>query len=144
MRRTLQIALLVGMALLGTPALRPRAEAADQDRPTRALVRPALGPAQVTGCQVSRPGDYELRAGDLFEITYLYPVVPSAMPRRVGLAIPPGDQAAECPNGVLRLARRGLMGTDGYVALVQAKRSGTVRVSLKIDGQAYGYHLTVK
>jgi hypothetical protein len=105
-----------------------------------AMLRPALDDANVKGCKVSKPGEYSVTAGDWIELTYTYPVVPSAIPQKVTVSV---DQKNLEPLGTRRIATPGRVGTATIVCHFQSLLPGDETIRMTIDNNEYVYKIKV-
>jgi len=107
------------------------------------VIRPGKDKAQLEGCHVSKPGDYEATIGDLIELEYSYPVVPTAIPKKVDYKVTLIGAVAPSPLGVRKMLTPQLIGAHTLVFFFEAKKTGEDTVTLEIDGKGYPYKFKV-
>lgn len=107
------------------------------------VIRPAKDKAQVDGCQVSKPGDYTATIGDLIELEYSYPVVPTAIPKKVDFKLTLIGAVANSPLGVRNVSTPKLLGAHTIAFYFEAKKTGEDTITLEIDGKGYPYNFKV-
>jgi hypothetical protein len=106
-------------------------------------VRPIQVKAKVEGCQIAKPGDYEVKVGDLIELNYTYPVVPAAMPNKVFYKQTIIGAIAISPLGFRRVIVPEMIGTVTIAFYFEAKKEGEETVALIIDDAEYVYKFKV-
>jgi hypothetical protein len=107
------------------------------------VIRPGKDKAQLEGCHVSKPGDYEATIGDLIELEYSYPVVPAAIPKKVDYKVTLIGAVAPSPLGIRKVLTPQLLGAHTLVFFFEAKKTGEDTVTLEIDGKGYPYKFKV-
>ncbi|MBL8794532.1 MAG: hypothetical protein JNM56_11555 [Planctomycetia bacterium] len=107
------------------------------------VIRPARDKAQVDGCHVSKPGDYQATVGDLIELEYSYPVVPTAMPKKVDFKVTLIGAVAPSPLGIRKVVTPQLIGAHTLVFFFEAKKAGEDTVTVEVDGKGYPYKFKV-
>jgi hypothetical protein len=112
------------------------------DKPKGNVIRPRKVDAEVKGCQVSAPGEYRATAGDVIEIEYAFPIVPTCIPREVDRET---DRGAIYPSklGIRNLIVPGLIGTGTYLFYFEARDAGTGTAIVVIDDVKYEYKFEV-
>ena len=121
---------------------RPARNVAPADPRRGNVIRPKKVDAKVMGCQVSGPDKYRATVGDLIELEYTFPVIPSALPKKVGQE---ADKGALYPStlGIRHLIVPNIVGTGTYLFYFEAKHEGTGTVLVVIDDVKYEYSFTV-
>ena len=106
------------------------------------VIRPKKVDAKVKGCQVSGPGEYRATAGDLIELEYTFPIVPSCIPKEVGRET---DRGAIYPSklGIRNLIVPRMIGTGTYLFYFDARHAGSGTAIVVIDGVKYEYKFDV-
>lgn len=116
--------------------------AARAEEPCCNVIRPQKVDAEVKGCQVSEPGDYEATAGDLIELEYTFPIVPTTIPKTVARET---DRGAMFPSklGIRNLIVPRLVGTGTYLFYFEARFKGAGTATVVVDGVKYNYRFEV-
>jgi hypothetical protein len=112
------------------------------------LVRPGLDKAKVKGCEIAQPGDYRVEVGDVIELDYAFPVVPTAAPDKVGSRVTSNGVIEKSSLGIRSIseetARNGpVVGESKLAFFFEAKKAGEETVTLTIDGSSYEYRFKV-
>lgn len=112
------------------------------DDPRGNVIRPKMVDAAVRGCRISEPGEYRATAGDVIELEYTFPIVPTAIPKDVSRQ---WDQGAIGPSklGIRSLIVPKTVGTGTYVFCFEARQEGSGRAVVVIDGEKYEYRFEV-
>ena len=105
------------------------------------MLRPALEDANVKGCKVSRPGEYSVAVGDWVELSYVYPVVPSAIPKKIEATI---DNKNIGTLGKRRVSTPGVVGSATVAFHFEALAVGAGTITLVVDDNVYVYKVTVR
>lgn len=115
---------------------------AQADEPSGNVIRPKEVDAKVPGCSISEPGDYQATAGDLIEIEYRFPIVPTATPQSVDRK---WDRGAIYPSrlGIRQLIVPNMVGAGTYLFYFKAKHAGSGTAIVIIDGERYEYRFQV-
>lgn len=106
-------------------------------------VRPVLDNAQVAGCKIAKPGDYDVKVGYLIELDYTYPVTPAAIPKKVEFKQTLAGAIAPSPLGIRAIETPKLVGVGTIGFYFEAKKEGEDTVTLIIDGKEYAYKFKV-
>jgi hypothetical protein len=106
-------------------------------------VRPAQEKAKVEGCKVAKPGDYEIAVGDLIELDYTYPIVPTALPNKAEFTITLIGAVVGSPIGTRLVTTPKMVGASTIAFYFDAKKEGEDTVTLKIDTATYVYNFKV-
>ena len=112
------------------------------DEPKGNVIRPKKVDAKVKGCQVSEPGKYRATAGDLIELEYTFPIVPSAIPMKVDLETDKGAIYSS-KLGIRNLIVPNMVGTGTYLFYFEAKHKGKGTAFVLIDDVKYEYGFEV-
>jgi hypothetical protein len=107
------------------------------------IVRPHQVEAKVKGCKVAKPGEYTATKGDLIELEYSYPVVPTATPKKVAYKVTLTGAVRPSPLGI-RQVQSGLIGSHTLVFAFEAHQAGMDTVTLQIDDDAYDFKFKVE
>lgn len=107
------------------------------------VLRPEKVDAKVTGCKVSQPGDYKVAMGDIIELEYSYPVVPDAIPQKVGIHVTSQGAVVLSPLGTRFAVTPQLLGASTIVSFLEARKAGEETVTLTIDNADYQYKILV-
>lgn len=115
---------------------------AQADEPRGNVIRPKDVDAKVPGCSISEPGDYQATAGDLIEIEYRFPIVPTATPQSVDRK---WDKGAIYPSnlGIRQLIVPNMVGAGTYLFYFEAKHAGSGTAIVIVDGEQYEYRFQV-
>lgn len=106
------------------------------------VIRPQKVNARVKGCDISAPGKYHARVGDLIELEYSFPVTPLTFPRKVDRK---WDKGAVCPSvlGIRNLIVPKIIGTGTYLFYFEARHAGQGTATVVVDGLRYDYDFQV-
>jgi len=115
------------------------------DGPRSNVIRPRKIDANIKGCQVSEPGKYRATAGDLIELEYTFPIVPSAIPMKVDLETDKGAIYSS-KLGIRNLIVPSFVGTGTYLFYCEAKHEGKGTAYVVIDDvkDEYGFEVSEK
>ena len=132
MLRTVSTALVVGLLC----------SVARAEEPCGNVIRPKKVDAEVNGCQVSEPGEYQATAGDLIELEYTFPIVPTTIPKKVARET---DRGAIFPSklGIRNLIVPRMVGTGTYLFYFEARFKGSGTATVVVDGVEYDYRFEV-
>ena len=107
------------------------------------IIRPVLVDGEVDGTQIAKPGEYQVTVGDLIELEYSYPTVPTAIPKE--LRFRSSVRSVVGSTGVAKeVIVPGLTGVSKKAFCFRATSEGTSEVTLNIDGNQYQYSITVE
>jgi hypothetical protein len=106
-------------------------------------VRPTSEEAKVKGCHIARPDEYEINVGDLVDLEYSYPVVPTTIPQKVSVTSTLTGAVTASPLGIRTLRTPPLVGMTTIAFYFDAKAAGEETISLSIDDQQYTYKFKV-
>lgn len=107
------------------------------------IIRPVLVDGEVDGTQIAKPGEYQATVGDLIELEYSYPTVPTAVPKE--LSSSSSVQSVVESAGVAKeVIVPGLTGSSKKAFCFRATSEGTSEVTLILDGNQYQYSITVE
>lgn len=115
---------------------------AQADEPRGNVIRPKDVDAKVPGCSISEPGDYQATAGDLIEIEYRFPIVPTATPQSVDRKWDKGAIYASS-LGIRQLIVPNMVGAGTYLFYFEAKHAGSGTAIVIVDGEQYEYRFQV-
>jgi hypothetical protein len=108
------------------------------EEPCCNVIRPKKVDAKVRGCQVSEPGEYQATVGDLIEIEYTFPIVPTTLPKKVGRENDRGA-IAQSELGVRDLIVPNTIGTGTYLFYFKVIIEGSGTATVVIDDVKYEY-----
>ena len=112
------------------------------DQPHGNVIRPRKVDAKVKGCQVSELGDFRATVGDLIELEYTFPIVPSTMPKKVAQAT--GKGAIKSSKlGIRNMIVPKVIGTGTYLFYFEAQDEGNGMAAVVIDRVTYEYRFKV-
>ena len=133
MTRHISTLFLVGL-LLSSVAL--------GEQPTGNVIRPKRVDAKVKGCQISETGEYQATAGDLIEIEYTFPIVPTCIPEEIARET---DRGAVYPSklGIRNLIVPRIVGTGTYLFYFDARDAGTGTAMVVVDDVKYVYRFEI-
>lgn len=106
-------------------------------------IRPRLEEAKVKGCKIASPGEYKVSVGDLIELNYTYPIVPTAIPKKMSHTITAGGAVVKSSLGFRRVVAPKLVGAGTIAFYFEAKAAGEDTVTLTIDDAEYQYKFKV-
>ncbi len=112
------------------------------EKPSGNVIRPKRVDAKVKGCRVSEPGRYRATAGDLIELEYTFPIVPTTIPKVVDRE---WDKGAIYGSklGIRHLIVPNMVGTGTYLFYFEAKHEGSGTAIVVIDDVEYEYQFEV-
>lgn len=133
MSRVLAVVVVIGLCC----------RAALAEEPQGNVIRPKEVDARVKGCQVSEPGKYRATAGDLIELEYTFPIVPSTIPKVVDRKWDKGSVYGS-KLGIRNLIVPRMVGTGTYLFYFEARHKGYGTAIMVIDDVKYEYQFEVE
>ncbi len=109
------------------------------------VFRPPVGQGPSEYIQMSRPGEYKVRPGDVIEIDYRFAQAnpnPAEVAKKVSAQVTKGGAVTESDAGV-RVVDDGATAMGKLVFAFEAKAAGKDTVTVVIDGKKYEYKFEV-